>query len=492
MDDSSDYHNFSQTSSAAHRLPTLNGAQALLGALEKQKPCSTGIDNLDATLRTAGNALSQDGGILRGCLTEVYGPPGCGKTSLGIQLAANVLQKQDDFHVVWIDTSTDFPIARLEAFLVNSSSAQSDTGKTLDGHREHRELEAIAGLTHLHISSLPHLLALILHPSEEFPPENTSLIVIDDLSNIVTVGLPQNEKLVGTYQTPTRSTSTSMSTEAILSKAINQRRAAMLSAISCGLSRLAASLNIAVVVLNKASSYRKEQNGVKSTILRSMLNTTQWDENVNTRIALYRDFWPEVDWAHLGPTEAQKQRRRHRWPLRVAEVEKVRGQAISAAVCKFVILKDKLYGIDPPKDGESVHVALPSSPAVYREDNDGAMGNLSLGLEDATEAEDDGLRMPEDALASSPSVQLGAKRLTKRKIDEVADSEDEEELDLNLGGDIARHAPSLNIREGFLPSSQLGQDRTNDVSSLRIGKEGQGITEDGEGVEDDDEMLLRD
>lgn len=335
MDDqeSSDHHNFSQASSPAHRLPTLNGVQALFDAIEKHKPISTGVAGLDATLCLTDDAPPTGGGIPRGRLTEVYGAPGSGKTHFAIQLAANALRDDDDAHVVWIDTSSQVPFSRLRRFLQAPQETPVSDAPLANGVNEHGEVALDKRLENIYISSFPHLLALVLHPAEDFPPDGTSLLIIDGLSNITLLGLPQNDTISNRLPT----TNGSLSRDDIVAKSIATRRAAMFSAISSGLARLAASRNIAVVVTNNTSSHRKQ--GGKTSVLRSALNSQQWNENVSTRIVIYRDFWPFTNWTSLDREEARKQRKREKWPLRIAEVEKLNGNEVSAEGTKFVILR---------------------------------------------------------------------------------------------------------------------------------------------------------
>lgn len=326
----SDYHNFSPTQSSTHRLPTLNGAQALVEVVGKRKPIPTGLTNVDAALSTA-YALLSDGGIHRGSITEIYGPPGCGKTHFAIQIAANALSEDESSQVTWIDTSTELPFDRLEQFLgrfdetQNAVTSGSDDGDSAQGSR-------IARLNHLYSSSLSHILALLLHPPDDFPSEGTSLLVIDDFSSLVMTGLPQNDKLMGSA-----AYSASLSRDDILAKSIAARRSALLTAISSGLARLAASRNLAVIVLSKASSNRR--NGEKNAVLRSTLSSQQWNENISTKIVIYRDFWPTTDWNRLSREQMRRQKKREQWPLRIAEVERLGGQEIYAEGSKFVILQ---------------------------------------------------------------------------------------------------------------------------------------------------------
>lgn len=111
-----------------------------------------------------------------------------------------------------------------------------------------------------------------------------------------------------------------------------------------------------------------------------------------------------------------------------------------------------MHAVDPPIPVTVTAIAPPSSTPLPGEDNEEAIGNL--GLEDADEVEDQSLRMPEDVSSSAggPESKAG-----KRKIDEVADSEDEDGIEVEIG--TAARLPLIpRVHEGFLASSQLTQD----------------------------------
>lgn len=89
---------------STHRLPTVSAAEALeILNDDSSKYIPSGLDDLD---RSLGLGLSESapeastGGFVRGQVTEIWGPPGSGKTTLGIQLAANALR--DGKGVVWV------------------------------------------------------------------------------------------------------------------------------------------------------------------------------------------------------------------------------------------------------------------------------------------------------------------------------------------------------------------------------------------------------
>lgn len=88
------------------RLPTVSAAQALedLGA-NVSRFVSTNLPDLDKALAASAASSSpgeeaSHGGIQKGHLAEIWGPPGVGKTAFGIQAAADVLQGGKA--VVWV------------------------------------------------------------------------------------------------------------------------------------------------------------------------------------------------------------------------------------------------------------------------------------------------------------------------------------------------------------------------------------------------------
>lgn len=338
MDDpESDYHNFSQPSSS-HRLPTLNGVQALLDVIEKHKPISTNLSTLDSILRESSTAIALDGGIPRGGVTEIYGAPGSGKTHFAIQLATNVLREDESSRVVWIDTSSELPYPRLRDFLhISQPTANGEVKQTKDDSTSDETASIEERFGYLYVSSFTHLLSVLMHPTRSFISEGTTLLVIDDFSRIVTNGLPQDERTGGIGSGDAKQP---LSRDNIISKSVAVRRAAMLSAISSGLARLAASYSVAVVVLNRATSNRK--SGSKIATMRSVLGSQQWNENVAARIVLYRMFWPTIDWSLLDREAKRKQRKRERHALRIAEVERTGGKDVQAEGVRFVILNVSL------------------------------------------------------------------------------------------------------------------------------------------------------
>lgn len=70
------------------RMPTVSAAQALQDLRTSPTRCiSTGLSLLDCMLQNRepafADAESLPGGVSRGMMTEIYGPPGVGKTAIG-------------------------------------------------------------------------------------------------------------------------------------------------------------------------------------------------------------------------------------------------------------------------------------------------------------------------------------------------------------------------------------------------------------------------
>lgn len=77
-----------QTDRAADRLPTVSASQALDQLKDTSAThVSTGLDDLDRVLLGSSSLeplpLSGHGGVRRGQVTEIWGPPGSGKTAIG-------------------------------------------------------------------------------------------------------------------------------------------------------------------------------------------------------------------------------------------------------------------------------------------------------------------------------------------------------------------------------------------------------------------------
>ncbi|CAD6453391.1 7d6665dd-aa63-411c-8730-33229f84269d [Sclerotinia trifoliorum] len=258
--------NFS--SSSPHRMPTVSAAQALQELETSSTRCiSTGLTGLDLALQNndplqvSTSADQSHGGISRGQLTEIYGPPGVGKTALGMHLAARVLHQNED--VVWVDASHPISGPRFSQILQTFSSSEPSTFHGL-----------LKKFHHFSTPTLSHLLALLTHTTSNFPPQNTSLIVVDSFSTLIDSAFPRN---VDSTSTPKR--------QGALNSA--SRKFPLLQYLINALQKLATTHNIAIIVLNQCVT--KMRPGLGAALIPA-ISATAWEQGLGCRLALFRDW----------------------------------------------------------------------------------------------------------------------------------------------------------------------------------------------------------
>ncbi|KAF8429535.1 P-loop containing nucleoside triphosphate hydrolase protein [Tirmania nivea] len=185
------------------RLPTLSASQALDAQQSQRSQHSTGSTLLDSLLGDEPYAIippaksyttrlvtsgslgaeasgresekeQQRGGLAKGKLTEVCGPPGSGKTAFAIQVAANALLAGEK--VTWIETAQPLPIARLITILTHLGDP--------DPH------STLYSLRIIKCPTLAHLLAIIHYPPSTFPDPGTGVLVIDNISTLFSIAFP--------------------------------------------------------------------------------------------------------------------------------------------------------------------------------------------------------------------------------------------------------------------------------------------------------------
>ncbi|PMD50186.1 P-loop containing nucleoside triphosphate hydrolase protein [Hyaloscypha bicolor E] len=265
--------NFS--SSSPHRMPTVSAAQALQDLKSSHTRCiSTGLDLLDAFLQNR-ESVSSDveplyGGVSRRKVTEVYGPPGIGKTALGMQLAASALHAGEG--VIWVDASHPVSGSRLSQILTSfkPSLPQSST-------QEARTLpDLLETFTHFSTPTLAHLIALLSHPTQHFPPQNISLIIIDSFSTLISSAFPRTADATGTPRKPGAPNPSA-------------RKFPILQYLITTLQKLAATRNIAIVVFSQCVTKMRPGTGA---VLVPAINTMAWEQGLGCRVALFRDW----DW----------------------------------------------------------------------------------------------------------------------------------------------------------------------------------------------------
>ncbi|RQM07955.1 hypothetical protein DH86_00000835, partial [Scytalidium sp. 3C] len=141
------------------------------------------------------------GGVSRGKLTEVFGPPGVGKTTLGevnvslanderrMQLAANALGAGEK--VVWVDGAHPISPPRLSSILESSKPVTTLSGE--GGSLEPPNVpDLLDNFVHITTPTLAHLIALLCHSIPDLFTPSTSLLIIDSLCALVDSAFPKS------------------------------------------------------------------------------------------------------------------------------------------------------------------------------------------------------------------------------------------------------------------------------------------------------------
>ncbi|KAL5043069.1 hypothetical protein BDW71DRAFT_131642 [Aspergillus fruticulosus] len=278
---------------------------------------STGLTQLDDAISPL--SREQDGpadsrGIPRGQVTEVFGPPGVGKTSLALNIASNALLAGGK--VVWIDTGSPLPRPRLRDILQKSIET-SKSPQTVE--------ELVQSLTHIRAQSLPHLLALLLHPPLAFPPKDCRLLVVDSASGPFPSYFPNPTELRARL-------AQSKNIDNVQVQWLMNRSTNVTSDLANQLMKLATNHRMAVLAINQT---RTRIKGQPHATLCPVLAGGVWESSISTRLVLYRD---------LSMTESTSE------GIRFAEVMKRSGKTLAvrlgANIIRFVIEMDGLRAFD--------------------------------------------------------------------------------------------------------------------------------------------------
>jgi RecA/RadA recombinase len=445
----SDVHNFS--TSSEHRLPTISGAEALQNASIRAKGIATCLPALDSTLLPNSLPLVTPG-IQIGHVTEVFGPPGVGKTTFGLQLAVNAIRsRRDESHVLWVNTGSPLGEERLDeinaayTFPPNHDPPSSPPQDTVIGAMLDERFD------YLEVTSLPRLLTLFLHPTHDLPSRETCLIIIDDFSNLVLGSFFRDPKTI-------KPTAPAAVQEKLAKRAAG-KRFQIIESLAAAMSKLAALRNLAIVVLTSTTTNLK--NGDQRGVLTPALASQAWESAVHTRIMLYRDFPPEdLDPDTLNQLDPG---------LRYADIQKLARKDVYARPVPFIILAGGLQELN-----------LPDSA------NDDSPTNEVNGISER----------PSDPELPPLPLEIGLpERSMKRKINEIADSEDEDDSGFNhnegeANGEEEGQAffDENHMHEGDEP--ELPELPLQNRSGLSSDEDEDEDEDAGEGEGEEEEMIL--
>lgn len=177
--------------------------------------------------------------------------------------------------------------AKLEAPTYQPNNNNTDTGSPLPAHRLQSMIPDLDNVVYFRAPTLPHLLALLMHPPKNFPPEDTSLLIIDSVSSLFPSYFPNAAELKD------RLTQRKITDKSQLQWLLN-RKWNVASELATHLVRLAAR-NIAILAVNQTHTKIK---GQPRATLHPIVAGGVWETNVHTRIVLYRDL-PDARFAEV-------------------------------------------------------------------------------------------------------------------------------------------------------------------------------------------------
>ncbi|KAF5007447.1 hypothetical protein FDECE_6209 [Fusarium decemcellulare] len=350
------------------RLPTVSASQALdeLGD-DASNHVSTGLEDLDHALLGAASVDSQEttrkGGVQRGQVTEIWGPPGTGKTALGLQLTANALCSGDA--VVWVDCFQAVQHDRLKAVLETEkksrkiNSPEGSNAQEVDGSDASR-------FYHYSCLTLPHFVALISRPTAKSIPANSSLVMISSLSALVNSALPKSHdgKTISKLgKGPSPST----------------KRMQALQSIMNALHKLAATRNCAVVILSQCATKMHSERGATLT---AAVNATVWEQGVSTRLVMFRDWvWQQNRLASVF----------------LAGLQKVDGRASQETVENVVAFKVERDGV--------AQIPYEAIRSIELARHKRKLGQTELEVPDSEDDEDYGWADEDEAAMPAPPPQ---------------------------------------------------------------------------------------
>ncbi|CEJ84868.1 hypothetical protein VHEMI03600 [[Torrubiella] hemipterigena] len=395
-----DYHDVhghdvaSFDTTGTHRLPPIDASQALEQLEdEKSQPISTGITKLDKILLdTAPFNPASLGGIQRGQVTEVWGPPGSGRTALGIQLTANALK--DGQGVAWIDCFQKLQSQRLAKVLHHiNNNPKSETNQNEDGNSIAPKL---GKFSHYSCFTLAHFMALVSKPASKAFDPDVSLIVISSVSALINSALPRS------HEPRTSGTKNSGG------PSVNAKRLQAIQFIITSLQKLAATKKCTVVILSQCAT---KMQADRSAALIPAINTALWEQGTATKIVLFRNWlWRE----------------RKASSVFLAGVQKRNGRKLydnGEHVCAFQVNQAGISG-----------VAYDPSQLVKMTDGQAAskrkLGQTELEVPDSEDEEDYGWDEGDDAALPPPPPQWqGSEDIILGQDVGHSDSEQEQEAD---------------------------------------------------------------
>ncbi|SPN98594.1 related to DNA repair protein rhp55 [Cephalotrichum gorgonifer] len=279
-----------------HRLPAVSAAQALDDLNDDLSRCvSTGLRELDRALAAVPESPrenSKDGGegaagVCRGQVTEIWGPPGVGKTAMGIQICASALS--DGHGAVWIALTRQPEPSPKPVEGSGPSPSDEPSGGEAKELRDDDEGGQDKGFVHYGCPTLAHLIALLCRPVASSLPTNTAVVVVDSLSALFNEAFPKVSDGRRNFN-------------ASKDSGLLKRRQQTLQYVISSLQKLASTRNCAIVLLSQCAT--RMQSHSRGAALAPAVNVTVWEQGIASRLVLFRDWvWKDghaVDTRFVG------------------------------------------------------------------------------------------------------------------------------------------------------------------------------------------------
>lgn len=142
-----------------------------------------------------------------------------------------------------------------------------------------RSDDLLGDFHHFTTPTLAHLLALLTHESQSFPPKGTGLIVVDNISTLFAAAFPNNG--FAKKRIPDK-----LKRDA--DQWASSRKLAFMGDFVSKLGKLATTNNIAVLFTSQTATRIRADTGAT---LNPAISGTAWDSGISARIVLFRDWF---------------------------------------------------------------------------------------------------------------------------------------------------------------------------------------------------------
>jgi len=186
------------------------------------------------------------------------------------------MQHSIDLIVGILDASSNLVGSRL-INIISGLQGQANSSSTPTSAEEIDEL--MSNFHHFTTPTLPHLLALLTHQSNGFPPLSTSLIVIDSIATIFALAFPKITEHSNSQRNPVKRSGAA--------QWASGRRWAVMGDLISKIGKFAATRNIAVLLTNQTNTRIRSETGA---MLHPAVSGRAWDTGIGTRIVLFRDW----------------------------------------------------------------------------------------------------------------------------------------------------------------------------------------------------------